>query len=356
MQDDKEGFEYPAIDNNKCIKCGLCEKVCPIINKGNKRSPLHVYAAKNSNENVRQHSSSGGVFSLLAEQVIREGGVVFGVKYNVDADAVFSYFEDIGSIDLFRGSKYVQAKVGYAYREAEVFLKSGRKVMFAGTPCQILGLKLFLRKQYSNLLAVDVVCHGVPSPMVWRRYIKEEAESMGVPMLYDINCRDKYSGWKRYSFSYQYTDGNNNVKVCARFDENIYMKAFLSNLTLRPSCYSCPVRAGRSMSDITIGDFWGIDRLYPEFDDDKGISLVMVYNSLSLPECDFIEVSYDDAIQGNYCIEKSVSSPIASRYRFFRVLNRKNSFKEASYTILSKNLIYKLFRLLDKLLHRIFSK
>ena len=350
LQEDNEGFEYPVINADKCIKCGLCEKVCPVLNKGDQRRPLKVYAAKNRNEMDRLQSSSGGLFTLLAEQVIHDGGVVFAVKYNTEAEAEFSYFEDIDSIDAFRGSKYVQAKIGNSYREAESFLRKGRKVMFTGTPCQILGLKLFLRKHYSNLLTVDFVCHGVPSPMVWRKYIREEADLIGVSMLSDINCRDKSSGWKCSSFSYQYADGQNKIKTSTRFDENIYMKVFLSNLMLRSSCYCCPAKAGRSLSDITIGDFWGIDRLYPEFDDDKGVSLVMIYNPLSLPACDFIEVSYDDVVQGNYCIENSVPSPIASRYRFFRVLSRKNSFIKTSNIVLSRNLIYKFFRLLDKLL------
>lgn len=173
MQEDNEGFLYPVVDASTCTDCGLCEKVCPVINQDEPRKPLKVYAAKNRNEEIRRQSSSGGIFTPLAESVIRDGGVVFGAKFDKDWNVVHAWTDTIEGITDFRGSKYVQSTIGDAYREAREFLKQGRKVLFSGTPCQIAGLRKFLRKEYDNLLAVDVVCHGVPSPLVWRKYLEE---------------------------------------------------------------------------------------------------------------------------------------------------------------------------------------
>ena len=176
MSEDSEGFLYPHVDENACINCHLCEKVCPIINYGNDREPLAVYAAKNPNEAIRMQSSSGGVFTLLAERVIDEGGVVFGATFNDRWEVVHDYVETKEKLAKFRGSKYVQSKVGNSYQMAKSFLENDRKVLFSGTPCQIAGLKNFLRKDYNNLLAVDFICHGVPSPGVFRTYLQEEID------------------------------------------------------------------------------------------------------------------------------------------------------------------------------------
>ena len=173
MQTDNEGFLYPIVDATTCIDCGLCEKVCPVINQTEPQEPLKVYAAYNKNEDIRMQSSSGGIFTLLAEEIIKKGGVVFGVKFNKDWMPEFGYTETLEGLSTYRGSKYVQAIVGDAYKQAEEFLKAGREVLFSGTPCQIAGLKRYLRKEYDKLLTVDIICHGVPSPKVWNMYLKE---------------------------------------------------------------------------------------------------------------------------------------------------------------------------------------
>ena len=171
MYADNEGFLYPQVNSTICIDCGLCEKVCPVINQNKPNVPLSVYAAKNINEEVRIKSSSGGIFTLLAEQIISEGGVVFGARFNENWEVVHDYTETIDGLESFRGSKYVQSSISDNFKVAKQFLKEGRKVLFSGTPCQIAGLKKFLQKEYENLLTMEVVCHGVPSPMVWRDYI-----------------------------------------------------------------------------------------------------------------------------------------------------------------------------------------
>ena len=175
VREDSEGFLYPVVDEGRCTDCGLCERVCPGLQPGEPREPLKVYAAKNPDEKVRIQSSSGGIFSLLAEQVIRAGGVVFGARFDGRWEVVHDYTEAMEGLEAFRGSKYVQSRTGETYRLAETFLRAGRKVLFCGTPCQIAGLKLFLRKEYENLLTVDFICHGVPSPGIWRKYLQEIA-------------------------------------------------------------------------------------------------------------------------------------------------------------------------------------
>ena len=349
MREDEEGFLYPVVDSSHCIDCNLCKKVCPELYPKEMREPLHVYAAKHKNEQVRLASSSGGIFTLLAEKIIDEGGVVFGVRFNNNWDVVHDYTETMEGLAVFRGSKYVQSYMGDCYLKAKSFLEQGRKVMFTGTPCQIAGLKNFLRKDYDNLLTVDVVCHGVPSPKVWQVYLDEIARKGGKNSVLShpivekteinhIDFRSKSIGWKKFSFvltlSKATADGEKNtVLLSSIFTENPYMNAFLSNLSLRPSCYDCPAKAGKSGSDITIADFWGIEDVLPEFDDDKGISLVLSYSEkggrwLAGLDCECIEVDYRSAQRMNPLISTSVSKPI-NRAFFFRQLIRKKNIRLA---------------------------
>lgn len=339
MQSDEEGFLYPVVDKDACTDCGLCEKVCPVINQDEPRKPLKVYAAKNKNEEIRRQSSSGGIFTLLAERVIVEGGVVFGARFDENWDVIHSWTDTVEGIAAFRGSKYVQSTIGDTYREAREFLKQGRKVLFSGTPCQIAGLKKFLRKDYDNLLTVDVVCHGVPSPLVWRTYLDEtrkqirEKRGAGknsvplsmdeLPVITGISFRDKTNGWKKYGFRLRYAASEaakNTVSASAikeekeilqPFRDNIFMQGFLANLYLRPSCYACAVRSGKSGSDISIADFWGVQNYYPEFDDDEGVGLILVNSNKGEVAYDVLDaqniaVAYEQGLKGNPCLEHSV--------------------------------------------------
>ena len=333
MQEDEEGFLYPIVDKNVCIDCGVCEKVCPVLNQGEERKSLEVYAAFNKNEEIRMQSSSGGLFTILAEQVIQEGGVVFGARFNEDWAVVHDYTETVDGLSAFRGSKYVQSWIGNMFDQAEQFLKQERKVLFSGTPCQIAGLKLYLRKEYENLLTVDFICHGVPSPGVWRKYLEELIGRQGyrknivlfhskpfipnsIRNISRIEFRNKRLGWKKYSFvlTLSVLDGHgtqNTVLFSEPYNENIFMKGFLADLYLRPSCYACPSKCMKSGSDITIGDYWGIQNVMPEIDDDKGICCVMVNTikgSLCLSQINVEKYISSDrtVIQGNPALIQSV--------------------------------------------------
>lgn len=351
FQEDKEGFLNPKVDLETCVDCGLCEKVCPIINQDPEREPQKVYAAKNDDENIRLKSSSGGVFTLLAEKIIEEGGVVFGARFNENWEVVHDYADTIEGLEQFRGSKYVQSAVGESFKQAETFLKAGREVMFTGTPCQIAGLRKFLRKDYKNLLTVDFVCHGVPSPLVWRLYLKEEINRYGkeITAVEDINFRDKYTGWKTYSLSIKLSG---NIVSSTMFTDDNYMRAFLSNLSLRPSCYSCPAKAGKSGADITIGDFWGIENVLPELDDDIGISVLVNYNEIKCPsiisELYLHAVSYPEILVSNPCLEKSVNKPV-NRDFFFSQLMRKG-FNCAVNKTCSTKFINRLIRYASRIM------
>ena len=339
MSADNEGFLYPQVDGAICIDCGLCDKVCPVINQEEPREPLAVYAAKNNNEEIRLKSSSGGIFTLLAEQIIAEGGVVFGARFNESWEVVHDYTETIEGLEPFRGSKYVQSVIGDNFIKAKQFLKDGRKVLFSGTPCQIAGLKKFLRKEYENLLTVEVVCHGVPSPMVWRDYLdyKRAKRAVGkntvssslneLPVIAGISFRDKTNGWKKFGFKISYAASkaaensvsksadNTNYEITP-FSEDLFMKGFLKNLYLRPSCYHCAARQGKSGADISIADYWGIQSIHPEIDDDKGTGLILIntkqganYFNSTANQIDSLTSSYNKAIMQNPCIVKSVKEP-----------------------------------------------
>lgn len=305
LEENTEGFLYPQVDEETCIKCGLCEKVCPILNQADKLSVLEVLAVKNPNDEERMNSSSGGVFLPLAREVINQGGVVFGAVYDESWEVHHVYAEKIEDVYPMMGSKYLQSKIGNSFKDAERFLKQGREVLFVGSPCQIAGLRTYLRnKQYPNLLAVDFLCHGVPSPGVWRRYLaetyggydaKEQSRLQATAgknsvllsslnatsPIGDIKFRDKReSGWKKYRFvvrqkSASKADQNTVLSSDIHYD-NPFMQGFLSDIYLRPSCYECKCKNGVNHSDMTIADFWGINQIAPEFDDDKGVGLVLL--------------------------------------------------------------------------------
>lgn len=324
FKEDEEGFRYPKIDKSTCIDCGLCEKVCPVINQAPPQEPLSVYAAKNTNEEELLKSSSGGIFILLAKLVLRQGGVVFGAKFDEDWKVIHAYAETEGEIQTFMGSKYVQSRIGNTYSQARVFLKQGRKVLFSGTPCQIAGLNHFLRKKYDNLITVDVICHGVPSPKVWGKYLSEVTNN-GVKVIKNCKFRNKDNGWKRFNFKIEYSSKDKPIIISSYHKDNLFMRAFLSNMILRPSCYNCKAKSGRSHSDITIADFWGIQNVVPEMDDDKGTGLVLVNSPKGKTIIDTLKIkkagiAFTTAIKGNKSWSTSVA-PHPMRERFFRKMD-----------------------------------
>lgn len=318
MQSDKEGFTYPVIDTAQCSNCGLCNKVCPVINQQPAQQPIATYAATNSNDTVREQSSSGGIFTLLAQETINNGGVVFGAAFNSNWQVEHICVDNLNDIKRLRGSKYVQSNIGNSYAVAERYLKEGKEVLFSGTPCQIAGLKRFLRKEYETLRTIDIVCHGTPSPLIWDAYLNEICQGNNITNITDIQFRNKAEGWKKYGFAIKYAgDNGQECEFRERMGENLFMKCFLRDLCLRPSCYKCPARSGKSGSDIRLGDLWGAQQICPDIDDDRGLSLVMVRKECELPQCNKTAISYNEALRYNPSIERDVREP-KRRKKFFR--------------------------------------
>ena len=328
FEEDAEGFRYPKVDSSICVECGACEKVCPMITPYETRKPQQVLAAINPDEKIREQSSSGGIFSILAENVIREGGVVFGVRFDERWQAVFDHAETVEGLSAFRGSKYLQARVGNAFKEARDFLKAERKVLFSGTPCQIAALRRFLHRDYENLLCVDFICHGVPSPKVWQLYLDEVTQN-ALHAIRDVQFRNKKQGWKRFNFDMTYDADGQHYNISSWHRENHYMRIFLDDVILRPSCYACKAKGGRSHSDLTIADFWGIDLLHPQMDDDRGTSLVLLHTEkgvASFKACHLNpwQAQYDDILRFNPALERSAKE-YPKRCSFFIRLNNAES-------------------------------
>lgn len=369
MQTDAEGFLYPIVDKESCTQCGLCEKVCPVIHQEASHKPLASNIAINRDEAIRLRSSSGGIFTLLAEAVIREGGVVFGARFDEEWNVVHDWTDTVDGLVAFRGSKYVQSRIGDTYREAKEFLKQGRKVLFSGTPCQVAGLKKFLCKEYDNLLAVDFICHGVPSPGVWQRYLSDFRASISsdeVPVITGVSFRDKRSGWKKYNFCLRYISSSNagEQEFVQPFMENPFMRGFLADIYLRPSCYACPAKSGKSSSDITMADAWGINQFAQEYDDDKGACYILENTdkgSHMLQQLSFdsfpVDLENIKRYNPSYC---SSSRPHPKRHKFFRAYAKGTTALEeiikeiTTPTFLDKvkwSIKYRL-SFLRKLLHR----
>lgn len=320
MFSDIEAFLYPKVDLKNCINCGLCEKACPDINPLECSLPINCYAVKNNNLDIRKASSSGGVFSLLAEKVLSKKGVVFGARFDSHWQVVMDYTENIEGLDKFRGSKYVKCYVGDSYSKVKDFLSSGKKVLYSGSSCQIAGLRKFLKHDYKNLLLVDYLCHGAPSPLLWKKYI-EEISRNDVSSLTNISFRNKKRGWKKFSIIIK---KGKEVLADSVFSENIYMRAFLSDMSLRPSCYQCSARNGHSGADITIGDHWAIRDINSSFDDNKGVSLVLINTEKGL--CAFenlnaniIETDFVESKKWNGAFYEKTEEHL-HRKRFFRKL------------------------------------
>ena len=274
MVADREGFLYPTIDGNRCTECGLCQKVCHKEIK--KQENPQAYGAYCKDLNLRLKSSSGGLFSVFADKILQMNGVVVGAAMADDFKSVEHRFADNQEeLKKLRGSKYVQSNTGTSYSQVEQLLKQGKIVYFSGTPCQIEGLYRYLRKDYENLYTQDLICHGAPSPLAWRKYAQEQEISRKAPIR-EVSFRNKSYGWKRFAMRIDF-----DAEIphhCEELAEDPYLRGFMSDNFLRPSCYACQYKTKLRSADITLADFWGAGEICPELDDDKGLSLVIVHS------------------------------------------------------------------------------
>lgn len=274
MESDEEGFLYPSADEADCTMCGLCAAVCPVRNQYETHGQPEAFACRNKDDSTRLQSSSGGIFSALAEQVIRDGGVVFGAVFDGSSVVSHTYIDTTDQLSRLRGSKYVQSRIGESYCDAKRFLEQGRQVLFSGTPCQIGGLLSYLGKPHDNLLCIDLICCGVPSPKLWERYLSFRKDRAG-SSIHQVSFRDKTRGWRQASVRILFTNG---AEYRQTHEKDPYMRTFSSCISLRPSCYVCKFRTLSRQSDLTLGDFWGIEQVLASIDDDLGTSLVLVHS------------------------------------------------------------------------------
>lgn len=332
MKPDREGFLRPIVDMGRCKECGICEKTCPVSRQHVDISPLSVYAVRAKDDGLRMASSSGGVFSLLAHETIMSGGIVFGSAVH-DGDLAVRHCSanNEQELEVLRGSKYVQSEIGEAYRVVKAYLKADRKVMFTGTPCQVAGLRAYLGAEYGKLLCVDVICHGVPSPLAWQRYLEARAteiKGVGSKPTDVFDCRQiffrcKKFGWRRFAMSLGCFSG---AKYSQCLDKDSFLRGFLKELFSRPSCHNCVFRNLRSGSDITIGDYWGVEAELPQMDDNLGTSAVIINTHKGLTafnrireSISFAPADLQDIIKHNPALSTSTSAH-ESRSYFFKKL------------------------------------
>lgn len=340
MQEDEEGFLYPVTDEERCIHCNKCEKVCPFHNTTNMNTQTDAFVGYNKNEEIRKQSSSGGVFWTVGEWILQQNGVVFGAAFNEDFEVCHIAAETQEDMAKLRGSKYVQSRLGNAYPKVKDYLNKNRKVLFTGTACQIEGLKRYLNKEYDNLYTVEVLCHGVPSPKIWRMYLEDKKKQYNASIK-NIEFRNKKNGWKKFSVNIEFTDMQ---QYLINIHKDKFMKMFLENIDLRPSCHNCRFKDFPRTSDMTIGDCWGIKNYMSDMDDDKGISVILVHSSKGKQMLEMIEENLivkeailDKALPkidgGRRAVEKH-----PNRKKFFKGLKRGENIDEL-YGYVQKNLI-----------------
>lgn len=285
MQEDEYGFLYPRIDEKKCVQCGACQKVCAYQNGQVGNTPIKCYAAVNKDKEELMKSASGGIFAAMATTILKDGGVAFGAALDFeDGHAHPHHIAVREESQLYRlqGSKYVQSVIENTYAEAKEELDLGKKVLFSGTPCQIAGLYGYLRKEYENLITVDVICHGVPSAKMFDDFLQNETKRRGAEKVKSYIFRDKKKGWGTNNrIDFEYGPGKNKkIYIPARLTS--YNTFFYDGDIFRENCYKCPYAKKARIGDFTIGDYWGIEKEHPElmsrdeFDEKKGISCMLV--------------------------------------------------------------------------------
>ena len=357
MQEDDEGFLYPSVDKEKCIHCHKCEKVCPIQNIINDNTETETYVGYSKNEEIRKQSSSGGMFSVVAEWILRQNGAVFGAAFDENFEVCHIAVETETELSKLRGSKYVQSNLLDVYPQVLQYLENGRKVLFSGTACQIAGLKKYLNNDYENLYTVDVLCHGVPSPKIWKMYLKDKQRKYN-SSIEKIEFRNKKNGWKNFSVNMEFCD---NQRYCVNFYEDSFMRMFLDNIDLRPSCYNCRYKGFPRMSDMTVGDSWGIENYMPDMDDDKGTSVILVHSSKGKQLLEAVKESIN---LRDTSLDKSLPKAADSRNSVKMHPNRKKYFngvaKGQSFDILcgylQKNFVQKVLILPRYIILKIKSK
>lgn len=329
---DIEGFWYPEVDMRKCVDCHLCEKVCPIINvkdlkKNDFAKPSHTYAAIHKNMVVRWDSTSGGAFSALADAMYAQNGYVSGAVYNEDFSVSNFLSNNPKDLIRLRSSKYLQSNAEGLYKEIQTLLKKGEKVLACGTPCQMAALRSFLRKDYENLIIVDFICRGVNSPKVYRAYLDSLERIYGSKVVC-VKAKNKELGWRNLTRKVTFANGESYYGVLMEDD---FRRGYHTNVFCRPSCYECKFKGFPRIADITLADFWGIERIDRNLDNNIGTSMILLNSRKSEKYFDHIkesieytEAPFESIFKGNGALTSSLAPATIDRKSFFKDLEDKD--------------------------------
>ena len=328
---DIEGFWYPEVDKAKCVDCGLCEKVCPIINvkelkKNDFEKPAKTIAAINKDTLVRWNSTSGGAFSALADTMYEQGGYVSGALYNDDF-SVSNYISNRPEdLERLRSSKYLQSNAEGIYKEIRALLRKGEKVLACGTPCQMAGLRSFLMKDYENLIIVDFICRGVNSPKVYRKYLDSLERKYGGKVIY-VKAKNKELGWRNLTRKVVFDNGKTYYGVHMEDD---FRRGYHTNVFCRPSCYDCKFKGFPRIADITIADYWGIEKVDPNLDNNVGTSMILLNSKKGIEyfedvkdRLEWEETKFESILPGNIALRKSIEPAKIDREHFFKDLDKE---------------------------------
>lgn len=324
----KDFFKYPEIDESKCVNCGVCQKVCPVIQYEKKQQERDYhsniqkgFAARSKNYKQRLESSSGGIFPIIAEFILNQSGIVVGAAFDENFNVTHSIVEKKDDLVKLQGSKYLQSEIDLnIFREIKEYLQQGRKVLFSGLACQVEGLKAFLRKDYSNLFTIDLICMGIPSPQIWQIYLKTYFPN---EIIKHVNFKEKSVGWNHFNLMIE-TD-----KQCFKQwgMKNPYFKSMFNAYNMRESCFQCPFKKEKRFADITIADCWGASQCVPEIDDNKGLSSVIIHSQKGEElwrkiddNLDFKQIPLDLIIRGNSNMIKNCTCNKKKRTIFFFIL------------------------------------
>lgn len=343
--ENNEGFLYPYINSKKCIKCNKCSKYCPIDHEFKFKDEVKqkYYLAYNKNDNELLNSSSGGVFYVIAKNIIKNNGVVFGATIDNKMQVFHCDIQNYDDLRKLSGSKYVQSNVNNTYKKVQEYLLTGKYVLYTGTPCQIAGLKMYLNKDYSNLYTIDILCHGAPSQKMFTSHIKWLEGRYNKKIEYYQFRNKNISKWGDYHYCYKFTDSNKIYSDFALFD--IFFKSFIKGQIFRDSCYSCKYASLRREGDFTIGDFWGVEEYYTDIDTNNGISILMINTNKA---SNLFEDISDDLIyrktkiewvmKNNHSLSHPVSKPM-ERKKIFNYISANGYEKWASNYYHSKEYI-----------------
>ena len=356
MNENEDGFKYPIIDQDKCVNCGLCKKTCPALNTNENDSINECYVSYTKEDKYKENSPSGGVFPLIAEMVLNENGIVIGSAFDDKLKLKHIAITKGKELDKLKGSKYLQSDLGNIFS----FIKSNiekKKILFVGTPCQVAGLKSFLKKDYDSLICMDLFCHGVPSPKLFDKYIKELEEENNDRII-SYNFRDKTTGWDNYSNTAVFT----NFTKTELQSNNDYMKLFLSDVSLRDSCFNCNFKLGNKYSDITIGDFWGVKKKYPNMYNKKGVSAIIVNTNKGKKifeeinrDLEFKNCKLDDIVEGSHSLAKSGNRP-SKKDDFFKDIDKLSIKELVKKYVPRRSLLNRIKGKVKRIIKRIINK